>query len=398
MNLPSRMKNVKNIALSLSSTALLLALTACGGGAQEKPDEKPTQAAQPKEETVAVLLGDADKLAAKDQLEEALAKYQKALAKEPGNVDARLGIARVNTKLRKYEEAKTELLALYQEQPENTGVLVSLGQVHQLTGAYKEGIDLYKNVVEKNPYDSALLNQLIVLYRLNGDYKDAEQTCTRLLSRDPGNSAALKNLSLIHYDQGNYALSETIAINSLKIHDKDAALYNNRGMIRVKRQRYVEAMPFFQKAVEIDPTLTAAHLNIGSIALRFRDYETAVKHYGQAVKLEPRHLEANLGYAFSLAGQEKADDAVAQLDRVLELDGKQCDAMSEKARVLKQMKSDLQGALASAEAYVGCKGGSLAADDPMKLEIENIKNEIAAKRMAEEAMKEQAGEGAPGDG
>ena len=141
---------MNKLSHSLFAAGMLAVLTTACSSSEEKPDEKPTQAAQEKVETVAVLLGDADKLASKDQLEEALAKYQKALSKEPGNVDARLGIAQVNTKLRKYEEAKTELLTLHQEQPENTAVLVSLGQVHQLTGSFKEGISLYKGAVEKS--------------------------------------------------------------------------------------------------------------------------------------------------------------------------------------------------------------------------------------------------------
>ena len=63
---------MNKLSHSLFAAGMLAVLTTACSSSEEKPDEKPTQAAQEKVETVAVLLGDADKLASKDQLEEAL--------------------------------------------------------------------------------------------------------------------------------------------------------------------------------------------------------------------------------------------------------------------------------------------------------------------------------------
>jgi tetratricopeptide (TPR) repeat protein len=143
--------------------------------------------------------------------------------------------------------------------------------------------------------------------------------------------------------------------------------------------------------VELDPTLVDPHLNIGAIALRYRDYDTAATHYGEAVKIAPRHASANFGYGLALAGQEKGDEAITQLERALEIDPKETTAMGEIARVYKMQKNDLENAKSWAEKYIAAKG-TVGDDDPVKVLLNNLTNEMAAKRMAQEAAKKAAEE------
>ena len=105
----------------------------------------------------------------------------------------------------------------------------------------------------------------------------------------------------------------------------------------------------------------------------------------------------------ALAGAQKSNEAIAQLNRALEIDGKQCVAMSESAMVYKHQLEKLGDALTWAKKYASCKGGNLDDSDPMKIELENIKNEMEAAQMAAEAEAEAAAEEAkakkaPGDG
>jgi tetratricopeptide (TPR) repeat protein len=383
---------MKKILVSLAIAAVL---PACGGAqAETKPDPKPVQqtqaAAGPKADSVQGLIADAGKLLRDGKPQEAKAKYNAALKKEPQNFDARLGEASCDIKLGNYDAAKTTLDALKKERPESREVVILTGVLLTQKGDYEAGIDLYKGQLakyEKNGEepDPDLLNNLIVLYRLNKSYDDGEKTCRTLLARDPGNVDALKNLSLIYFDQEKYALAETIAINSLKLKDNDAALYNNRGMIRVKRNRYPEAVSFFKKAVEIDPTLISAHLNLGSIALRYRDYNTAAVHYGEAMKLEPRHAEANLGYGFALSGQQKANEAIAQLQRALEIDGGAARAFAEIAMIQKLQLNNVDAAAQWCGKYKAAKG-TLDAKDPVKADCDNIDLEIKNRESAKAAM------------
>jgi Tfp pilus assembly protein PilF len=388
----------KRQAAALALTGVLVVGAGCGSTEEvKKPDPKPVEVVKEptKEEALAALLGDAGQLKKKGDFAAAKTKYEAALQKDPKNVDARLGLAESQIALREHAPAETLLKDLRTDSPDNRQAMMLLGMLYRDTAQYEPGIALYQGVLEKNPHDGAVLNHLIVLYRLSGNYKKAEESCTKLLSRDPDNVDALKNLSLIHYDQGRYALSETIALNSLKLKDTDAALYNNLGMFRVQKGRLPEAMAYFKKSVELDPTLLDPHLNIGAIALRYRDYATASKHYGEAVKIAPRHAQANLGYGLALAGEEKADEAITQLTRAIEIDPKATPAMGELARVHKMHKADLAQAQSWAEKYLEAKG-AVKDDDPVKVLLNNVKNEIEAKKMAGQAAAEEPAPTEPG--
>jgi tetratricopeptide (TPR) repeat protein len=389
------------LALGLLSAALGCATT------ETKPDPTPVDDAPKVVETKkvdspAALIADGTKLLKEGRSTDAKAKFEAALAKDPSSTDAKVGLAQAKLKLGDLDGAKAILNELKAAQPDSREVVLLLGLLHKEQGDFKSGISLYEKEIEKQKAagqapDAEMLNNLITMYRLSKDYDEAIKACTTLLSRDPTNADALKNLSLVYFDQEKYDLAETIAINSLKLNDKDAALYNNQGMIRVKKKRYPEAMSFFYKAVSVDPNNLAAHLNIGSIALRYRDYQNASKHFAEAMKLEPKHPEANLGYGLALSGlsgslppdqqEKKAPDAIAQLQRALEIDANATEAVGEIAMINKLQLQNLDEALAWCEKYKAAKG-KLDDKDVMKGECTAIEGEIKAKAAAERAMEQ----------
>lgn len=396
-------------SLLLTSSAITLSAllgTACGT-TEKKPDPKPTQVKKKEkkltpEEALAATIGDANKLLEAKKYEEALAKYDAALAKDPKSKDARRGKAKAQVALNKLDDAEQTISELLKESPDDRDLKLMLGVVYREKKSYDKGIALYKEMLKKDPNDPQALNNLIVLYRAAGKYDKAHATSTKLLSRDPDNVTALTNLSLVYYEQEKFPLSKVIAARSLKVDDKDARLYNNQGMIEVKKGNLLEAIPFFKKAIEYDKTLADPHLNIGAIALRYRDYDTAAKHYGEAVKLKPRHAEGNLGYGFALAGQQKGKEAIAQLERAMEIAGKEIPgAIQEGAFVVKRQLSDNKEALKWAKRYEKAVG-TVKDDDPMKVFTENLINELEAEKMAMESEAEAApaegeGEAPPAD-
>jgi len=394
------MKNMRDLLPSLALATAASMLPAGCATEQKKEDkpavvvteEKPVEAPRPRPDSAAALIADGTKLLKDGRATDAKAKFETALDKEPANVDAKVGLAQAQLKLGEFDGAKAILTDLQKANPDSREVVLLLGLLYTEQGKYDQGISLYEKELERQKSKGAAPDRDLMAKQ----YDDAVRACTTLLSRDPQNADALKNLSLVYFDQGKYDLAETIAINSLKINDKDAALYNNRGMIRVKKKRYPEAMSFFYKAVQVDPISLTAHLNIGAIALRYRDYANAAKHYAEAMKLEPKHPEANLGYGLALAGvsgalppdeqAKKAPDAIAQLQRALEIDPDVTEAIGEIAMVQKLQLNNLTEAKGWCEKYREKRGRKFDDKDVMKGECAAIDAEIKAKEAAARAM------------
>lgn len=377
----------------LSVATLSLATGCTTTETAKRPDKKPTK---PAVKPIPVLLGDANKAMEARQYDAALKVFDKVLKREPENADAKRGAAFAAFKLRQYERAKTALEALNAASPGDGEVMMALATSYQELGDFESGLKVYQSVLEKDPHNQPALLNVIALQRRAGNHDAAVEACKQVLARSPGNVDALKSLALIYFDQGKYNLSETIAITALKTKKNDASLYNARGMIRIKRGRYPEAIPFLRKAVELDSSLLSAHLNIASISLRYRDYATASTHYEAALKAEPTHAIANLGYGYALSGQQKSEEAVAQLKRAYELDNKAVDALGEIMVIYRLQVQDLKVAQEWAGKYVAAKGGKLADNDPMKVHVDSINIELealeAGRKAAEEAEAEEAAE------
>ena len=75
------------------------------------------------------------------------------------------------------------------------------------------------------------------------------------------------------------------------------------------------------RAIELDDTLAEAHASLGHIKLDFDwDFPGAEREFRRALELNPNLTEAHQGYAEYLLNLGHADDAVRELDRLLQLD------------------------------------------------------------------------------
>ena len=125
---------LRNTTLALTVGALVATVAACGTTeAAKKPDDtaKPVDstpvAATPRNDTPAALVADGGKLLREGKAQEAKAKFAQALAKEPGNFDARIGEASADIKLGNLPAATASLNALRKEKPESREVIILLG-------------------------------------------------------------------------------------------------------------------------------------------------------------------------------------------------------------------------------------------------------------------------------
>jgi tetratricopeptide (TPR) repeat protein len=75
------------------------------------------------------------------------------------------------------------------------------------------------------------------------------------------------------------------------------------------------------KALELDPSLAKAHLALGLILLNPGwDWSGAENQYRLALKLNPNCGECFHQYSVLLAGSGRSDEAIAQINRAIELD------------------------------------------------------------------------------
>ncbi|UCC32202.1 MAG: tetratricopeptide repeat protein, partial [Phycisphaerales bacterium] len=86
-------------------------------------------------------------------------------------------------------------------------------------------------------------------------------------------------------------------------------------------EAYPEAKKEATKGVEIDETLAEAHVSLAAVAKNYDwDFSGAEREFIRAIQLNPGYATAYQWYAEHLAAMGRHEEAVAQMERALELD------------------------------------------------------------------------------
>jgi len=126
-----------------------------------------------------------------------------------------------------------------------------------------------------------------------GQLDSAETLYRQVLSEKPNDADALHMLGLLSYQKGKPELAEDLISRSL----------------------------------EIDPDFPPAMMNLGNALLATKDFSRTEKLFRHAVTDRNSKTDAMLGLAISLFWQERHDDAIECLDRLLEIEPKNATAL-----------------------------------------------------------------------
>jgi TolB-like protein/Tfp pilus assembly protein PilF len=87
------------------------------------------------------------------------------------------------------------------------------------------------------------------------------------------------------------------------------------------REAYPRARSAAQKAIELDPTLAEPHASLGYLKTFFDwDWNSAEDEFMRAIELNPGYPTARLWHSLFLVFMKRHDEAIAAVDRALELD------------------------------------------------------------------------------
>lgn len=224
-----------------------------------------------------------ESLAAKGDIVEAAACFDRALDLDPEDLQARnnLGIARAE--LGDLTGAAEHFRAVLRKDPRHTDALANYGRLLVSTGDVQEGIDHLRRALELKP-----------------DHAAARETLTAV---------------------------------ELALHAPSPLDLNDRGILLAQQGKLDEAIALFRQAVQADPTLVASHYNLAVALSEAGRHGEAVSAVDEAVRLEPQQAAIHLARARILVSLGKMDEAGAAYARVLELEPNHAEARVEQARL-----------------------------------------------------------------
>jgi type IV pilus assembly protein PilF len=164
--------------------------------------------------------------------------------------------------------------------------------------------------------------------------------------------------------QGHYPDALRELLQAEKLDPRSAAIQNNLGLIYFLRERPDLSAVHLAKAVNMAPGFSEARNNYGRVLIEIGQYDEAIVQLNKVLEdltySEPAKAHVNLGLAHFRQGDFKA--AKASFTQALKLDRENCLAYSYYGRTLFELNEFKNAANALDNAVIVCKDATM--DEP----------------------------------
>ena len=218
-----------------------------------------------------------------NQLEKALALYQKICKRDRRNSEAWFHLGTIYGRLDKAQQAESCLRHVIALNPQYAAAHYCLGTALREQGRLEEAVDSY--------------------------------TCS--LQLHPGNAETHNNLGVILHSLDRGPEAESHYRQALQLRPDYASAYRNLGLLLSDMGKPVEAISAVEKALQLQPGYTDAYLSLGSLYEDQLDYTRAEATYQKAQQLNPQDTDILCRRAWLHESQCQYQEAIDLLQEAL---------------------------------------------------------------------------------
>lgn len=262
---------------------------------------------------------------------QAIALSKERLRAQPGDVQARIVLARAEAALGRYEVAFEGFGKALRLDPRSADALYYLG----ITAGVLAQAE-YERVFELTP-DSARAHQLRgESYQAQDRSREAEAEYKAALAASPRSAEVLVALGDLTRLNADYDGALAYYSRAAEVAPRNYDVLYGLGVCHSYRQEHAKAALSFREALRLEPSSAPAHLALGSSLLQTGQTAAAVTELEAANRLEPRMRQAYflLGRAYRALGRSaKGDAAFAKLQELVRQEGVAAEAnLEERSR------------------------------------------------------------------
>lgn len=158
---------------------------------------------------------------------EARRKYRELLVAYPDNIEAQLGLARIELSCGRVQQAEEILTTLAKKRPENTPVRLELGRLYTQQEDWQKAISAFEDASAIDPENQVCRYELGVAFARSHRFDQALSHLTYAV----GGSAAHYNIGYILHEQGNDTEAVEWFQNALQSHPDPQTAEKTRMML-----------------------------------------------------------------------------------------------------------------------------------------------------------------------
>lgn len=262
--------------------------------------------------------------------------FRRALELRQGDLNDMMGLAQTLFVQGRIDEASDLAMRAYRAHPDSPGPLVLLGTLSNATERWSDAQRWFERALELAPdsgevhferAQSLALQQrtaeALPSYRRafelrGGDFQVAYQYARALLL-EGRSEEAVAPLVRAYYLRPAARIGELLHEELLSIRPDDLTLQWNLASAAAQRDEWDLASFWAERALALEPDHGPSRFLLGLARRHQERPEDAAREFGAAVQAMPDHYDSHLELAAALADLERFAEAIAMLERSLEL-------------------------------------------------------------------------------
>jgi tetratricopeptide (TPR) repeat protein len=243
-------------------------------------------------------------------IEDAEAKLRTAVRLHPSGKEGHLGLGAVHQEKQEYDEAIAEYSRALEIDPGYKNALLRLGQTYQLkaeqvaaggdtdqaTQVAGEAAVAYQEYLDENPGDPEVQIQLAGLYASIGEMDKAEPIIREVMAGDSVDVAVYTDFGFRLANAGQYDLADDLLSRAVQMSDSlDSEPLSYLAFVRIQAKDLEGAKVALEKQIAVDPSNAEAWEYLGYVRRDLGDEEGARQAFekGQAIPLELQQIAMN---------------------------------------------------------------------------------------------------------
>lgn len=252
---------------------------------------------------------------------EGVEHLQQAIAIDPNDVGARLGLAKDQFAKKQLAQAKQHLSAVLSRYPKQIGANILAADIALIEGNTAGARKIYQVMIDNFPEHPINYMKLALLEERENHQDKAEQLYRKALSFDDNVSVAARRLAaIISKDNGLPAAIveiEKLANESKNSKDQYYLLIGTLYASTNSKDSLEKARGYFEKSIEINPNAFSAYYALARIDGYFGNVEEAIAKYNKALEINPKLLPVKMLLGLSYEAKANFDEAIATYADIL---------------------------------------------------------------------------------
>jgi tetratricopeptide (TPR) repeat protein/serine/threonine protein kinase len=257
---------------------------------------------------------------------EAARVYTGCILKRPDHSHAYYCRAAANHKLRRYEQAVSDLSKAIELDPQHAPAWNNRGAIHHKLGQPDKAIADFSKAIELDPQHAPAWNNRGAIHYKLGQLNMAVANFSKAIELDANYAPTWNNRGLVYKKQGQLDMAASDFSKAIELDPTYARAWDNRGLAYIVLGQPDKAVIDCSKAIDLDPKLRDAWYNRAWAYNQLRQPEKAIADCSKAIELDPQYAPAWNTRGISHNRMGRPDKGLADFTKAIDLDEKFADA------------------------------------------------------------------------